>query len=151
MNFPLTNYQGLGISCLLRVALVGFFSLIIYCPMLSAKTVTVNPVTQWIPVVSEFQIAKTYTSAELLPPPFSRVKSKYPNIPSAWETLKPIVGIRLRGSFRAEDEPIVSGWRPWADELGVSGLEVRRSDQRPGVCADFSCRTRNGRPDSLEN
>jgi len=134
MNITITNDQRLGISCLLGVVVAGFF-LMVCSPLLPAKTATVNPVIQWIPVVSEFQIAKTYTSVGLLPPPFSRVKSKYPNIPSAWETLKPMVRIRLRGSFWAEDEPIVSGWRPWADELGVSGLEVRRSDQRPGVCA----------------
>jgi hypothetical protein len=93
-----------------------------------------NPVGEWIPVVSEFLLAGGRPTAAGDPgPPFTRVDSRFPSIPSAWEMLKPLAAVKDKAY--GEDEPVISGWRVWTqpdpnnrDRL-LSGLEVKRSDR----------------------
>ncbi len=101
-----------------------------------AQQATVNPVGKWTPVVSEFHIPEARArSGGSIGPPFTRVESREPKMLSAWEALKDTVKIKRRRLY--EDEPVIGGWRPWADPKTpeVSGIEVKRSDKIPGDAA----------------
>jgi hypothetical protein len=107
-----------------------FFVGIVMSGSAEGATITVNPVAEWTPVVSEFRIHAEH--GRMAPePPFVKVKAKYPSIPSAWEALKDMVRMRLAGTIWSEDEPVISGWRPWESEEGAAGIEVMRSDNFP--------------------
>lgn len=118
-----------------RDTLIIIFVLILFLVFLSitihAEKVIVNPVAGWIPVLVEFRIPEKCAFSGDPGPPFVRVRSRFPSIPSAWETLKDTVKIRLRGSLWPEDEPVISGWRAWAGKKGDSGIEVKSSDRCP--------------------
>ncbi|MBE0479201.1 hypothetical protein IBX65_08845 [Candidatus Aerophobetes bacterium] len=118
-----------------KMFLRAFFLVILFSifPLSSAcaETVTVNPVAKWTPVLVEFQLPEARAMAGNPGPPFTRIEAQFPSIPSAWETLKNMVSIKLKGQLRSEDEPIISGWQPWAGQRGESGIEVKRSDRCP--------------------
>ena len=95
-----------------------------------------NPGAEWVPVVTEFEVSPANLGAPGHPgPPFTRVQSEDPSIPSAWEALKELVRVRVAGLSWGED-PAISSWRPWygtGDEEGLSGIEVKRSDRQGNV------------------
>jgi hypothetical protein len=97
----------------------------------AAKQVTVNPVGDWTPVLTRFELSESKAlGVGSLGPPFTRVKCDAPSILSAWKVVQPMV--RIRPSF-FPDDPVISGWRPWhdAEGTGLTGLEVKRSDENP--------------------
>ena len=130
MTLKLTNHQpSKRLLRFLPWAAVGLcFFLILSSSTVQAERITVNPV-EWTPVITEFQIDK-YARSVFTEPPFTKVESKYPTIPSAWKTLKDMVKIRLRGGWWTEEEPVISGWKTWVAEED-SGIEVMRSDKVP--------------------
>lgn len=91
-----------------------------------AQRVTVNPVGKWTPVLSEFLVVdeRYYVYLE---PPYTPLATRIPSLVEAWETLQPMVKIRLRGSFWPEDEPVISGWKTQASPEGASDLVVMSS------------------------
>jgi hypothetical protein len=103
-------------------------------PDASDQGLVLNPVGEWTPVVTEFLIAGgRMTSAGDPGPPFSRISSRFPSIPSAWDVLKELAAIKNKAY--GEDEPVLSGWRVWKEpdrrsqNRLLSGIEVKRSDK----------------------
>ncbi len=128
---PAKNQLPKTLCRLLLKATTGLFLFLILSPSaIQAERITVN-VVEWTPVITEFQIDRSYTRYMRPAPEWTRVESQHPTIPSAWETLKDMVKIKLRGQWWGEDEPVIGGWTDWTDEEGASGIEVMRSDKAP--------------------
>lgn len=128
----------IGSMCAALTLLASCLTLISSSSTAPAATVTVNPVKDWTPVLSEFRVPErveaTAYEGQWRPPPYSRieVKKKRPRLPDAWRVLEPMVKIKLRGAFWDQNETVISGWRPWVGtetQAGTSGIGVMRSDK----------------------
>jgi hypothetical protein len=94
---------------------------------------TVNPGSLWFPVITELTLLESRVISGGNPgPPYVRVAAPFPGVAAGWKALRNMVTIKRRAFY--EDEPVISGWRTLSDpsQPGVSGLEVKRSDQAGG-------------------
>jgi len=117
----------------LLVTLVGSvlaMSLVLVAGPAPGKSFTVNPVSRWEPIVTRMELDPTRIAGGNPGPPFVKVQGRFPDIPSAWEALKPLVKIRLPGQLWTKDEPVISGWRTTKGP-GIVGIEAKRSDRIP--------------------
>lgn len=96
-----------------------------------AQKITINPMSGWTPVVTEFYIPENPYRHAQLEPAYVPLQPRIPSLVAAWEILQPMVRIRLSGSLWNEDEPVISGWKPYLSENGESSLQVMRSDMPP--------------------
>ena len=129
MNYKTVESIGLVVGCP-TVKLIAFFfavfSLFLSAESVYARQFKVIPVLDWNPVLVEFQVPDT--PPMVAQPPFIRFDSRHPSVPADWEFLKELVKIKPRGSFRSDEDIIVSGWRLTDD---MSRIEVMRSDNTP--------------------